>query len=179
MMTVRRATTGIGVALLLAAGGPALATKAPATATGAITVTDAWARAGTASARTGAAYVTVTNTGRSPDRIIAASTPIAEKAELHSHAMDKGVMTMQAVQAVDIQAGKSVTFNPGGLHVMLIGLKQPLTQGSHFPLTLTLEKAGPVAVEVAVQSAAAMGPAGGHQDSYHGDGHGGGHAHPQ
>ncbi|WP_448203220.1 copper chaperone PCu(A)C [Azospirillum sp. sgz302134] len=139
-------------ALLLAAG--------PAFADGGIAVSDAWARAGTPGARTGAAFMTVTNGGTESDRIVAAQSPVAEKAELHTHMMDNGVMKMRAVDAIEVSPGEPAVLRPGGLHVMLMGLKQPLTQGGHFPVTLTFAKAGAVTVDVAVQGAAAMGPAG-------------------
>jgi len=144
----------LGAALLAIA-----ALAGPALADGPVTVTAAWARAGVASAKAGAAFLTVTNTGKEPDRLVAAQTPVADKAELHTHLMDNGVMKMRAVDSIDVAPGAPVTLKPGGLHVMLMGLKQPLTEGGRFPVTLTFEKAGAVTVEVAVQGAAAMGPA--------------------
>ena len=178
-MTTRRAPFRYALAALL------LSMSAGPAAAGTVAVTEAWARAGTASAPTGAAYVTVRNTGNEGDRLVGAASPVAERAELHTHGMEKGVMTMQAVPAIELPAGGSVTLRPGGTHVMLIGMKQALTVGSRFPLTLTFEKAGAVTAEVAVQRAGAMGPAGaeahgGHQGGDHGgDHHQGGHAHPQ
>lgn len=144
----------LGVALLALA-----ALAGPALADGPVSVTGAWARAGAPAAKAGAAFLTVTNAGSAPDRLVAARTPIAEKAELHTHLMDNGVMKMRAVDAIDVAPGAPVTLKPGGLHVMLMGLKQPLTEGSRFPVTLTFDKAGAVTVEVTVQGAAAMGPA--------------------
>ena len=131
----------------------------PALADGPMAVTAAWARAGAPSAKAGAAFLTVTNGGSASDRLIAAETPVADKAELHTHMMDNGVMKMRPVDGIDVAPGTPVTLKPGGLHVMLLGLKQPLTEGSHFPVTLTFDKAGTVTVDVAVQGAAAMGPA--------------------
>lgn len=152
-----------------------------AAAAGTVAVTEAWARAGTASAPTGAAYVTLKNAGSEADRLLGASSPVAERAELHTHSMDKGVMVMQAVPAIEVPAGGSVTLRPGGTHVMLIGMKQALTVGSRFPLTLTFEKAGAVTAEVSVERAGAMGPAGATapHGGQHSGGHQGGHAHPQ
>ncbi|MCG5243285.1 copper chaperone PCu(A)C [Azospirillum doebereinerae] len=143
-----------GAALLALA-----ALSGPALADGPVTVTAAWARAGAPTAKAGAAFLTVTNTGAEPDRLVSAQTPVADKAELHTHLMDNGVMKMRAVDSIDVAPGAPVTLKPGGLHVMLMGLKQPLTEGSRFPVTLTFDKAGAVTVEVTVQGAAAMGPA--------------------
>ncbi len=142
-------------ALLLALA----ALAGPALADGAVTVTGAWVRAGTPAAKTGAAFLTVTNGTGAPDRLIAAQTPIADKAELHTHMMDDGIMKMRGVDALDVAPGAPVALKPGGLHVMLLGLKQPLTEGSRFPITLTFDKAGSITVDVTVQGAAAMGPA--------------------
>ncbi|MCW2237385.1 copper chaperone PCu(A)C [Azospirillum canadense] len=133
---------------------------APALADGGLSVTGPWARATAPSARNGGAFMVVTNGGTEPDRIVSAQTPVAEKAELHTHQMDNGVMKMRPVDAITVAPGEPVTLRPGGLHVMLLGLKQPLTQGSHFPVTLTFAKAPPVTVEVPVLGAAAMGPEG-------------------
>ncbi|CAO3431109.1 copper chaperone PCu(A)C [Azospirillum doebereinerae] len=143
---------GAALLALAALAGPALAD-------GPVTVTAAWARAGAPAAKAGAAFLTVTNTGAESDRLVAAQTPVADKAELHTHLMDNGVMKMRAVDSIDVAPGAPVTLKPGGLHVMLMGLKQPLTEGSRFPVTLTFDKAGAVTVEVTVQGAAAMGPA--------------------
>lgn len=137
---------------LAALAGPALAADS-------VTVTGAWARAGAPTAKAGAAFLTLNNGGDAPDRLISARTPVADKAELHTHIMDNGVMKMREVDAIDVAPGAPVTLKPGGLHVMLLGLKQPLTEGSRFPVTLTFDKAGAVTVEVTVQGAAAMAPA--------------------
>ena len=71
----------------------------------------------------------------------------------------QGVGRMVPVQAVDVPSGAEAKLAPGGLHVMLIGLKQPLKEGQTFPLTLNFEHAGPVTVEVAIEKSASHGPA--------------------
>lgn len=166
-MPARFATLAAPFALALALGFAA----APALADGGLSVTAPWARATAPSARNGGAFMVVTNGGTEADRIVAAQTPVAEKAELHTHQMDNGVMKMRPVDAIAVAPGEPVTLRPGGLHVMLLGLKQPLTQGSHFPVTLTFAKAPPVTVEVPVLGAAAMGPEGAamtHEGMQHG-----------
>ncbi|MBP2311844.1 copper chaperone PCu(A)C [Azospirillum soli] len=135
-------------------------TAGTALADGTVAVTEPWARAGTPAARSGAAFMTIKNGGTEADRLVGAETPVAEKAELHTHLMDNGVMKMREVDAIELPPGESVALRPGGLHVMLMGLKQPLTQGGRFPVTLTFAKAGAVTVEVPIQSAGAMGPSG-------------------
>jgi len=84
-------------------------------------------------------------------------TPIADQAQLHTEINDKGIMKMRAVSAIDVKPKGHTILKPGGLHVMLIGLKQPLKVVESFPLTLTFEKAGKLDVTVTVEKAAAMG----------------------
>src|SRR3546814_7663300 len=77
-------------------------------------------------------------------------SPVAEHVEIHEHVMDGNAMRMRPVDGVPLPAGGMAELQPGGYHVMLIGLKHPLKQGEHFPLTLTFEKAGTVTIEVPV-----------------------------
>jgi hypothetical protein len=119
-------------------------------------VNNAWAGATPGKAENGAAYVTI----QSPtvDRLVSASTPVAKKAELHTMSMQGMVMKMRPVSGVDIPAGQPVSLQPGGEHIMLMGLNQPLREGQSFPLTLDFEKAGPRTVTVTVEKAGAKGP---------------------
>ena len=121
-----------------------------------IAVTDAWARATPQGAKTGAAYVTVANQGSVPDKLVSASTPVAAEAQLHTMTEDNGVMKMRPVSAIDLKPGASVTLKPGGMHLMMMDLKQPLKEGDSFPLALTFEKAGKIDTSVKVQKAGAM-----------------------
>lgn len=140
----------IGVAAVPAAAGDAV--KGP------IAVTGAWARATPPGAKNGAAFLSVGN-GGGEDRVIGARAAVSDKVELHTHlAGSDGVMRMRPVESIPLASGQKVTLEPGGMHVMLIGLKQPLKQGSHFPLTVVLDKAGEVTVEVDVQGPGAAGP---------------------
>jgi hypothetical protein len=150
----RDAMKALGITLLVI--GLGFAAGSAAAQTGQLTVDNAWARATPGKSETGAAYVTI----RSPtaDRLVAASTPVAKKAELHTMTMSGMVMKMRPVAGVDVPAGQTVTLAPGGLHVMLMGLKQPLHAGQSFPLTLTFAKAGARTVDVAVETVGATGP---------------------
>lgn len=142
-------------ALMMVAAGGALAHGFKA---GAIEIDHPWARATAPSAQNGAAYLVLNGTGRESDRLVSAATPIAEKAELHTHLMDNGVMKMRPVDAIEVTPGSPTALQPGGLHIMLFGLKQPLAKGKAFPLTLTFEKAGSVTVQVDVEGAGAGAP---------------------
>jgi copper(I)-binding protein len=102
----------------------------------------------------GAAYLTVEITGADTDRLIALETPVAEAAEAHDMSMDGGVMSMRKLDAVEIAPGAPAVFQPGGMHIMLIGLKSPLKAGETAPLTLTFEKAGTITVDLAIEKPA-------------------------
>lgn len=145
--------------LLLAS--PALLLAAPArahhdTTVGAITIGHPWSRAAGANTN-GAAYMTLRNTGREADRLVSASTPIARTVELHTHVRDGDVMRMRPVRDIAVPAGETVRLRPGGLHVMLIGLTEPLRQGATVPLTLRFESAGEATVQLEIQAAGARG----------------------
>jgi copper(I)-binding protein len=144
---------------LALAAGLILASSVVASAaaqSGGIEIKDAWARATPGGAETAGVYVTIVSA--SIDRLTGVSTPAAQKAELHQMTMDGGVMKMRQVDAIDLPAGQAVTLKPGGYHIMLTGLAQPLREGQTFPLTLTFEKAGPREVTVKVEKVGAMGP---------------------
>jgi copper(I)-binding protein len=152
-MPIRLVALLAGLALLggLLAGGTALAQPSG------LEISNAWARATPGKAETGAVYLTLASP--TADRLVAASTPAAKKAELHTMTMAGMVMKMRPLAALDIPAGRPVALKPGGLHIMLIGLAKPLQAGQAFPLTLTFAKAGARTVEVAVEKPGAMGPA--------------------
>jgi len=115
-----------------------------------------WARATTNIAKTGAAYLSVLNDGAEVDRLLAVATPIADRASLHATIMDDGIMKMRPVKAIEVHPGEPAVLKPGGVHIMLMGLRQPLKEGATFPLTVSFEKAGPVEVQVLVRKAGSM-----------------------
>lgn len=120
-----------------------------------IEVENAWARPGLVEGAPAAVYLDIENGGDADDRLTGVETPIAARAELHSHVMEGDVMKMRRLEAVDIPAGGKVAFAPGARHVMLFDLARPLEEGDRFRLTLTFDKAGPVEVEAVVQSPSA------------------------
>ncbi len=150
------------VASLAVTLGTTLFLAAPALAQSQIQVTGAWARSTPPGAKSAAAYLTLVDTGQQPDRLMAASTPVAGSAEVHRTTNDNGVMKMRPAGPLDVKPGTPVVLSPGGLHVMMTDLKQPLTDGQDFPLTLTFEKAGQVQVSVHVQRTPPAGA--GHMD---------------
>ena len=133
----------------------ALAAASAASAqTNQIEVSNAWARATPAKAENGVAYVTILSP--TPDRLLSASSPAAKKAELHTMEMAGMIMKMRPIAGLDIPAGQPVALKPGGEHIMLVGLQQPLREGQSFTLTVNFEKAGARTVSVAVEKAGAM-----------------------
>ena len=121
-----------------------------------VTVTHAWARATPGKAENGAAYLTLE--AAAPDRLTGVSTPAAKKAELHTMTMDGNIMKMRQIDSIDLPAGQQVTLKPGAIHIMLMGLTEPLQPGHAFPLTLHFDKSGTQEVNVTVEAAGAMGP---------------------
>ncbi len=117
-------------------------------------VTQVWSRAMPPSAPTGAVYFTLSNPGNTPDRLMDIQTPRAERAELHTHVHKGDVMSMERIDSVELPAGGEVAFKPGGNHVMLFKLSEPLVAGERFPLTLIFDKAGEVTVDVAIHEQA-------------------------
>ena len=114
-----------------------------------IQIENAWSRAAMAG-RTGVVYLTITDSG-APDRLTGVASPVAAQSGLHESFTDHGVAKMRDVAALPVEPGKPVALAPGGYHIMLTGLKQPLKEGDTFPVTLSFDKAGQVTATVTVQ----------------------------
>jgi copper(I)-binding protein len=141
---------------LLAFAASLFVASAALAQTGQLEVTNAWARATPGKAESSAAYLTITSP--TADRLVSIATPVAKKAELHTMSMKGMVMEMRPLAGLDIPAGQPVSLKPGGEHIMLFGLNQPLREGQSFPLTLNFEKAGPRPVTVSVEKPGASSP---------------------
>lgn len=102
-------------------------------------------------ARNGAVFLEISDIDGPGDKLLSVATPQAAKSELHETTIVDNVARMKRQDAVEIGAGDTVKFAPGGLHIMLMGLAGPLVEGESFPLTLTFEKAGDVAVDVKIE----------------------------
>jgi len=126
-------------------------------AVGDLRIMHPWARASAGQARTGAAFMTIINTGGEADRLVSATTGVAKKAEIHESSMENGVMKMRMLMdGLSIPANGEVTLKPMGLHVMMTGLTGKLVEGKMIDLTLTFEKAGSVEISVPIGGPAAM-----------------------
>jgi copper(I)-binding protein len=148
----------IGIAAMLALGAmPAHAAKYDV---GSIRIEQPWARATPKGATTGAGYMTITNNGSQPDRLTCVSAQGAAKCQIHTMTMEQGVMRMRPVtDGLEIKPGQTVKLNPTGLHMMFMGLKQPLTQGQTEKVTLKFQNAGTIQIECAIAGIGAMAPA--------------------
>ena len=105
-----------------------------------VTVKEAWVRATVPQQKSTGAFMTLTSTVDA--KVVAVASPAAKIAEIHETRARDGVMSMRAVDAVELPAGKTVELKPGGLHVMLMALKAPAAQGERVPIVLTIEERG-------------------------------------
>ena len=133
---------------------------------GSIHVLSPWSRALPATSPNGAVYLTVTNHSQQSERLVGVLSPIADRAELHTHRLEGGMMKMRRIESVALPPHETVSFVPGGNHIMLIGLKQPLKQGNQFPIVLQFEQAEDIILDVIVKAIGAASAS--HTDHDHG-----------
>lgn len=149
----------LALLILLLAAAPAAAQDYKL---GALEIGHPWARATPPTAPTGGGYLSVKNTGTEPDRLVSVSSPAAGVVQVHEMKMEGNVMRMREIDGpLEIKPGETVTLAPGGMHLMMMGLKAPLKQGEKVPLSLVFEKAGKIDVELVV---VAMGATPGHHE---------------
>ena len=139
---------------------------------GDLTIAQVWSRATPPAAKVGAGYLSIKNTGSSPDRLIGIKSSVAGKVEVHSMKMDNGIMRMRPVEGgLELPPGKTIELKPGGLHLMFMKLKAGFKKGHPFKATLVFEKAGEIEVDFSVAAIGANPQAnksGGHGHSGHG-----------
>jgi copper(I)-binding protein len=130
---------------------------------GDITVSGAFTRAMLPNAPVGGGYMTITNAGRAPDRLLGATTASTDAVEFHDSKVTDGMMEMTHLpEGIEIPAGGSVTLAPGGLHVMFINPKSPFKEGECLAVTLSFERAGDLTIELSVGPVGADVPPGHH-----------------
>ncbi len=121
-----------------------------------VKVANAWARATAPGQTTASAYVELTSDTQAA--LVAAGSPLAARAELHSMSMDGGIMRMRALPRVELPAGQTVKLAPGGLHIMLLELKQPLKAGDKVPMVLTVQSSGASLTTLKLEADVRTGP---------------------
>ena len=137
-------------------------------ALGELTIEASFTRATLPNAPVGGGFLTITNKGSVDDRLVSAQSPIAKDTQIHEMAMEGDVMKMrQLVDGIVIPAGETVVLEPGGLHLMFMGLNGPIIEGETVPVTLTFEKAGTVTVDLVAAGSAADAPAHDHGAMQH------------
>jgi copper(I)-binding protein len=137
---------------LLIAAGLALAATPALAAASHIQASLAWSRPAAAGG-TGAGFLTLANKGAAADALVGASSPMAAKVELHSSAMQGGMMHMAMTPSAPLPAGGQLTLAPGGRHLMFLGLKKALKIGDKLPATLRFASGATLKVEFAVRVA--------------------------
>jgi len=159
----------VTAALAAAIAGPALAHDYTV---GTLKIHDPWARATPKGAQVAGGYMSITNTGKQPDRLVGGSTAVATGFEVHEMSVANGVMKMRELpNGLEIKPGQTVTLKPNGYHIMLTGLKTQLKQGGDVAATLKFEKAGAVKVDFAVAGIGAMSADNGGHDAAAGMSH--------
>jgi copper(I)-binding protein len=121
------------------------------TLAGPLEVRDAYAHATSTAQPVGAGFLTLVN-GAGADRLVGVTCTRSQTVELHSMSMDGGVMKMRKLDAIDVPTKGSVVLEPGGTHLMLIGLKAPLAEGQEVPIELRFDKAGVVKATLKVRA---------------------------
>ena len=151
---IARSAALFALTLIIALSNPLAAAEVKV---GSLTVDAAWARPSIGKRGNSAAYMTITNEGGAPDRLIAVANPQVGKASLHTHIRDGDIMRMRHVEGgIPVPAHGTVALKPGGYHVMLMRLKAPIEKGGTLPLTLTFERADTVTVQATVTMKPAM-----------------------
>ena len=119
---------------------------------GELRVRHPWTRATPPGAKVAAGYLEIRNSGKKPDRLIGAASPLARKVEMHVTSHEDGIARMREVKVMEIPAGQRLELRPSGGHLMLVDLSRPLAKGERVPVTLRFETAGEVPVELEVEA---------------------------
>ena len=114
-----------------------LALTTAAWAQTAVKVEGAWVRGTVASQKATGAFMSLTPSANA--RLVAVQSPVAGVVEIHEMVMEKDIMRMRPISGLDLAAGRTFELKPGGYHVMLMDLKQPLKGGDQVPITLVFE----------------------------------------
>lgn len=150
-----------------AAGGDAPAAMTGGSArVGDLVIAGAWTRATPPGARVAAGYMTIENTGMTEDVLLAGEVAFADRVEVHEMVVADGMMRMSQIEGgLSIPPGAAVTLQPGGEHVMFVGLDGPLSAGDTVEVTLTFREAGEVTVSLPVAPIGATRFEGGRSDA--------------
>jgi iron complex outermembrane recepter protein len=140
------------ILLYVACASCAMAAHAHQYELGTLVIGHPWSRPTAPGMPMGVAYLSITNAGKSADALVAASSPAAARVEFHQTTLSDGVARMRPLAEIAIAPGATVKIEPGGIHVMLAGLKEPLLPGKSVPLVLEFRVAGKITVELSVEA---------------------------
>ena len=115
-----------------------------------LVIEDAWIRATPPGVSAGAGYMTIRNISSTDDKLIGASTDRAKMVQLHMTMMENDTAKMHHQDTIEIKIGSEVKFEPGGLHIMFMGLTKGFEEGQHVSVTLTFQHAGEMRIEMPV-----------------------------
>ena len=124
-----------------------------------VEVKDAWVRTTVQGQKATGAFMKLT--AKDGAKLVGVSSPAAGVGEVHEMKMEGDVMKMRAVPALELPAHQSVELKPGGYHLMLMNLKQPLAAGQHVPVTLSVQDAQGAKSTLSIQAPVMLAPAGG------------------
>jgi len=155
--TLRTSLTVLLAALAIMAVGAGTFQSAMSIKIPKVQIADAWARVGLEGGNS-AIYLKLTNNQDQDLTLIGAETDVAQATELHETTIGPDhVMRMEHIHAIELAANETVEFQPGGLHVMLIGLDKPLHEGDEILLRLIFEGYDPLSIAVKVQHGDGLG----------------------
>ncbi|MBU0499811.1 MAG: copper chaperone PCu(A)C [Gammaproteobacteria bacterium] len=126
--------TLLSLSLSLSLSGPLVAAGSDN-----VSAKDPYVRAVPPGMANSAAFMQLNNGDKGDHALVAAESPVAQTVELHTHVQEGGMMMMRKIEKIDLPAGQTVALQPGGLHVMLIGLVKELKPGDQVELTLVYE----------------------------------------
>lgn len=115
-------------------------------------VSDPWVRAVPPGQPNSAVFMELRNTSDAPRALVEAHSPVAETVELHTHVAENGMMRMRRIERMEVAPGENLELAPGGLHVMLIGLKSQLVPGGEVELKLIDDQGDAIAVSAPVRA---------------------------
>jgi periplasmic copper chaperone A len=146
-----RALAGMVIASWISTPAMAIEYKA-----GSIEVMNPWSRATPKGAKNAVGYMTITNNGTTPDRLIGGSTDVSEIFQLHSMVVENGIAKMHELPNIEIKPGQTIEFKPGSSHMMFVNLKHSLSKGDRVNGTLVFEHTGKIQIEYNVQGVGAQ-----------------------
>jgi copper(I)-binding protein len=156
MTTVRREMVALLALTCLMAPQEILARPV---ATGGLRVVEAWIAPMPAGALAAVGYLSITNAGRAPDRLMAAETTMATGVSIHLTTTTAGITRMRSIEdGVPLPPGQTVVLRPGGYHLMFEGPRRPLRAGDHIPVRLKFERAPSVPIDFVVRSLSGRPP---------------------